>query len=415
MEITPCFVAPNQGNHHDHKQFFKSFFIGNARVFNVETTIFERLEKRLHLPSFLVIKHGFGWLVKRYYYQKTSLSVFFNCLFSRHITQDIVDFDDFRTVSKFALFQVVEQPKNRFFTVLFKVKNLEIISYFNIIFDVVFVQKTEPFMAYKLPVPVGQQAVYFVPAEPFNKFVFALLPVLAMTMRCGPESEDIPELHGVKALIAVVPQKDVYQVGDTIALSIKAEKSKWNNWVYFEKAFFGFQMIFAMKPRIFHTPMIGRFCTIALLAASVLTTAMRCDSVLDLPPYYEPLPTPPELENVRAYASISPLKDVYKVGDTIVCTLRVVQKDWNNWLDFDYAEYHSFMLFHYGKNEPISEKSATPRKATRLPDGEKLLGAGDLLQDHRAFGLRVLRGGSSDISALSFPFAEFSRRTIFDR
>jgi len=72
-------------------------------------------------------------------------------------------------------------------------------------------------------------------------FVFALLPVLVLTvvMRCGPESEDIPELHGVKALIAVVPQKDIYQVGDTIALSIKAEKSKWNNWVYFEKAFFG--------------------------------------------------------------------------------------------------------------------------------------------------------------------------------
>jgi len=69
-------------------------------------------------------------------------------------------------------------------------------------------------------------------------FVLALLPVLAMTMRCGPESEDIPELHGVKALIAVVPQKDVYQVGDTIALSIRAEKKKWNNWKHFEKASF---------------------------------------------------------------------------------------------------------------------------------------------------------------------------------
>jgi len=178
VKIIPGFVAPDQRHHHDQYQFFQSFLVGHMSVFHVESTAFEGLEKRLHLPSFLVIKHGLGRLVKRYYYQKSRLSIFLNRLCSRHITQNIVDFDDFRTVSKFALFQVVEQPKNRFFSVLFKTKNFEIISYSNIIFDVVFVQKTEPFMPYKLP--VGQQTIYFVLAEPFNEFVDQVGPLVGV-------------------------------------------------------------------------------------------------------------------------------------------------------------------------------------------------------------------------------------------
>ncbi|GHE44352.1 hypothetical protein GCM10017764_29440 [Sphingobacterium griseoflavum] len=85
-----------------------------------------------------------------------------------------------------------------------------------------------------------------------------------------------------------------------------------------------------------------------------------------------------ELENVKAYVKITPEKDVYKVGDTIMCTLRIDRKDWNNWTNFEKATFNSFALYSYdGASskflEPIAGKGAVPNGATVLPNGHSYI------------------------------------------
>gem|GEM_PF-1404301 len=128
-----------------------------------------------------------------------------------------------------------------------------------------------------------------------------------------------------------------------------------------------------MMPSIFHAPVNRRAFVFVLPVVFLLTVAGQCNSRLELPSYDEPLPVPSELENARAYATISPLKDVYKVGDTIVCTLRATQKDWNSWPDFDYADYGFFKLFNNDSSKFLPEKSTDPRRATRLPSGDSFI------------------------------------------
>jgi len=117
-----------------------------------------------------------------------------------------------------------------------------------------------------------------------------------------------------------------------------------------------------------------RWVVVALLP--LLSTAMRC-----APEYRydgDNCPSVPELENVKAYAAISPVKGAYKVGDTITCVLRADKKDWNNWLGFDKAEFHGFSLgFFDGETGsttwPLSipELTIMQTTATSQPDGER--------------------------------------------
>jgi len=115
----------------------------------------------------------------------------------------------------------------------------------------------------------------------------------------------------------------------------------------------------------------------------------------------------PEIGDAKAYITVSPLKDAYKVGDTIKCVLRADKKDWNNWDGFDKAVFQVFLLSFFDgkaaqKPEPIPEISKRPTVATVLPNGEsyveqvsfyKLTEPGDLLlgsgflYPHEAFQL----------------------------
>jgi len=56
VDIIPNFVAPNKAIVTTMNSFSSIFLVGNVRVFDVETTTLESLEKCFDLPSFLVIK-----------------------------------------------------------------------------------------------------------------------------------------------------------------------------------------------------------------------------------------------------------------------------------------------------------------------------------------------------------------------
>lgn len=93
-----------------------------------------------------------------------------------------------------------------------------------------------------------------------------------------------------------------------------------------------------------------------LLGIFLLTTAFHCEPVRP-----ESLPIE-ELKDAKAFATITPEKDVYKVGDTIKCVLRVNKRDWNNWEGFNNANYRTFILFDNNNNEgrylsPLSDIS----------------------------------------------------------
>jgi len=112
----------------------------------------------------------------------------------------------------------------------------------------------------------------------------------------------------------------------------------------------------------------------ALLPVLVLTVAMRCDR--ELP---EPCRPIPELENVKVYITISPVKEVYEVGDTIKCVLRADKKDWNNWERFDRTEFSKFSLSFFDgepeSNAPdlLHKLSTMPTIAKVLPNGESYI------------------------------------------
>jgi len=133
-----------------------------------------------------------------------------------------------------------------------------------------------------------------------------------------------------------------------------------------------------------------RWVVLALLALFVLTSAMYCgwenvgiDGCRSIP----------ELENVKVYVTISPVKEVYEVGDTITCALRAEKKDWNNWERFDRIEFSKFSLSFFDgetgtttwSDNLLPKKSMVPTRATVLPNDEsyieqvtyyKLAGAG---------------------------------------
>jgi len=73
--------------------------------------------------------------------------------------------------------------------------------------------------------------------------VFPPLALFMLTTSMGCYGDDyyqagILELEGARAVFSVAPIKNVYKVGDTVWLSIRAEKELWNNWPLFEKADF---------------------------------------------------------------------------------------------------------------------------------------------------------------------------------
>lgn len=111
------------------------------------------------------------------------------------------------------------------------------------------------------------------------------------------------------------------------------------------------------------------------MVISILSTAMHCEPELE---YIDTYPIT-ELENVKAFVEITPKKDIYKVGDTIACTLRIVKKNWNNWENFEKASFNPFVLYSYdGEDdskflEPIAGKGSVPNMATKLPNGESFI------------------------------------------
>jgi len=153
---------------------------------------------------------------------------------------------------------------------------------------------------------------------------------------------------------------------------------------------------------------IGKPFVFLLLAVFVQTGFMGCHDVNDYTVPDEDTYWPiPEIGDAKAYVTISPLKDAYKIGDTIKCVLRADKKDWNDWDGFNKAVFQVFLLnFFDGKiakrPDPLPEISKRPTEATALPNGEsyveqvsfyKLTESGDLLvgsgflYPHEAFQL----------------------------
>lgn len=87
------------------------------------------------------------------------------------------------------------------------------------------------------------------------------------------------------------------------------------------------------------------YISFVLLGIFLLTTAFHCDPVRP-----ETLPIE-ELKDAKVFATIAPIKEVYKVGDTIKCVLRVNKSDWNNWKGFNSAIYSTFILFDNNNND----------------------------------------------------------------
>jgi len=112
----------------------------------------------------------------------------------------------------------------------------------------------------------------------------------------------------------------------------------------------------------------------ALFPVFVLGVAMRCDRKDP-----EPCRPIPELENVKVYITISPVKEVYKKGDTIKCVLMADKKGWNNWERFDRTEFSKFSLsFFDGETESnasdlLYKLSTMPTMAKVLPNGESYI------------------------------------------
>jgi len=153
---------------------------------------------------------------------------------------------------------------------------------------------------------------------------------------------------------------------------------------------------------------MGKTLVLLFLAVFMQAGIMGCNDLNDYTVPYEDTYWPiPEIGDAKAYITVSPLKDVYKVGDTIKCTLRADKKDWNNWDGFDKAVFQMFLLnFFDGKTvkkpEPIPEISQRSTVATVLPNeesyveqvrfykltesGDHLLGSG-FLYPHEAFQL----------------------------
>jgi len=121
--------------------------------------------------------------------------------------------------------------------------------------------------------------------------------------------------------------------------------------------------------------MAKRWMAFPLLAVFLLSTAMRCgkeEMPWDDYTYYWPIP---EIGDAKAYVTISPVKETYSVGDTIVCMLRVDKKDCNSWSGFDRSVFEEFSLNLFdgkenGWSHPIPEKSKKNTEATVLSDEE---------------------------------------------
>ena len=87
------------------------------------------------------------------------------------------------------------------------------------------------------------------------------------------------------------------------------------------------------------------YISFVLFGIFLLTTAFHCEPVRP-----EPLPIE-ELKDAKAFATITPVKDVYRVGDTIKCVLKINKSDWNNWKGFSSAIYSTFILFDNNNND----------------------------------------------------------------
>jgi len=97
-----------------------------------------------------------------------------------------------------------------------------------------------------------------------------------------------------------------------------------------------------------------RIFLFSLLPIFVLSTAMSCGKEFYLGGI-------PELEGARAVFSITPQKDVYKVGDTVWFSVRAEKELWGNWPAFESAE---FRLWYPGVlSVPYGDASIV-----RLPD-----------------------------------------------
>lgn len=87
------------------------------------------------------------------------------------------------------------------------------------------------------------------------------------------------------------------------------------------------------------------YISFLLFGIFLLTTAFHCEPVRP-----EAFPIE-ELKDAKVFATITPAKDVYKVGDTIKCVLKVNKSDWNNWKGFSSAIYSTFILFDNNNND----------------------------------------------------------------
>lgn len=122
----------------------------------------------------------------------------------------------------------------------------------------------------------------------------------------------------------------------------------------------------------FHTMVIRKYVFALLGVIFLLSTAMRCETTKD---FISPIK---ELNDKRAYITISPEKNVYKIGDTIKCVLSANKREWDNWHNFDKAHFSKFLLYDNNNNngyylEPIADISSMPEYSTNHTNGESII------------------------------------------